>query len=43
VRDRLLDGRGDDVADAGIAALAATRDADAEDLAGARVVGDPES
>src|SRR3954468_4568864 len=43
VRDRLLD-RGDDgVADAGVAALRASADADAQDLARARVVGHAES
>src|SRR6476661_2814211 len=35
-----LDGGGDDVAHVGVAALVAALDADAEDLAGARVVGD---
>src|SRR3954462_9758657 len=39
LRVRLLDGGGDDVADARVAAARATHHADAEDLAGARVVG----
>ena len=42
VRGRLLDGGGDHVADPRVAAVRAALDADAEDLAGARVVGDPE-
>src|SRR3954469_7006244 len=40
LRVGLLDGRGDDVADERVAALRAALDADAEDLAGAGVVGD---
>src|SRR4051794_23706596 len=39
LRRRLLDRRGDHVTDAGVAALVAADDADAEDLAGAGVVG----
>src|SRR4051794_23753966 len=39
LRRRLLDRRGDDVTDAGIAALVPAHDADAEDLARAGVVG----
>src|SRR5262249_24891214 len=42
VRRRLLDGRRDDVPDAGVPAVRAALDAGAEDLAGARVVGDAE-
>ena len=42
VRRRLLDGRGDHVADPRVAAVRAALDADAEDLARARVVGDLE-
>src|SRR5215210_6813147 len=40
LRVGLLDGGGDDVADAGVAPARAALDADAEDLARARVVGD---
>src|SRR3954447_10360394 len=40
LRVRLLDGRRDDVAHARVAAAGAAHHADAEDLAGARVVGD---
>src|SRR5262249_31405339 len=40
LRVGLLDRRGDDVADAGVAPARAALDPDAEDLAGARVVGD---
>src|SRR5215217_3264287 len=40
LRVGLLDGRGDDVADARVAAAGAALDADAEDLARAGVVGD---
>ena len=43
VRRGGLDRGGDDVPDAGVAAVVAALDADAEDLAGARVVGDPEA
>src|SRR5690606_16508601 len=43
VGDRLLDGADDDVADAGVATAGAAADADAEDLAGAGVVGDAEA
>ena len=43
LRARLFDGRGDHVADAGVAAVRAALDADAEDLPGARVVGDFQS
>src|SRR4051794_12506758 len=43
VRDRLLDGGDDRVADAGIAALRPATDADAQDLAGAGVVGHAKS
>src|SRR3954447_3762663 len=43
VRDRLLDGRDDRVADAGVAALRAAADADAQDLARAGVVGHAKS
>src|SRR4051794_39013838 len=39
----LLDGRGDDVPHAGIAALVPADDADAQDLASARVVGDAQA
>src|SRR5262249_37543633 len=39
LRARLFDGRGDDVADAGVTAMGAALDADAEDLPRARVVG----
>src|SRR5829696_9553547 len=42
LRVRLLDGRGDDVPHARVAAAGAAHDADAEDLARARVVGDLE-
>src|SRR3954452_24891364 len=40
LRRGLLDGRGDDVPHAGVAALVPADDADAEDLSGAGVVGD---
>src|SRR4051794_17161739 len=43
LRVGLLHGRRDDVADAGVAPPRAALDADAEDLAGAGVVGDPEA
>src|SRR3954449_988076 len=43
VRDRLLDRRDDRVADAGVAALRPAADADAQDLAGAGVVGHAKS
>src|SRR3954449_1054174 len=43
VRDRLLDGGDDRVAHAGVAALRAAAHADAQDLAGARVVGHAKS
>src|SRR3954467_15044056 len=43
LRIGLLDGRRDDVADAGVAAARAALDADAQDLAGAGVVGDLEA
>src|SRR5829696_7244508 len=43
LRARLLDGRDDDVADAGVAPARAAAHADAQDLAGARVVGDLET
>ena len=43
LRVRLLDGRGDDVAHARVAAARAAHHADAEDLAGAGVVGDLEA
>src|SRR5918912_2160277 len=43
LRVGLLDGRRDDVADARVAAPRAALDADAQDLAGARVVGDLEA
>src|SRR3954453_18363460 len=43
VRDRLLAGRDDRVADAGVAALRAAADADAQDLARAGVVGHAKS
>src|SRR3954462_14959821 len=43
LRVRLLDGRRDDVAHARVAAAGAAHHADAEDLAGARVVGDLEA
>src|SRR3954454_1754980 len=43
VRDRLFDGGDDRVADAGIAALRPATDADAQDLAGAGVVGHAKS
>src|SRR3954466_3174549 len=43
VRDRLLDRRDDRVADAGIATLRPAADADAQDLAGAGVVGHAKS
>src|SRR5215207_9332347 len=43
LRGGLLDGRGDDVPDARVAAARAALDADAEDLAGAGVVGDLET
>src|SRR4029078_11518454 len=39
-RDGVLDGRHDDVADAGVAPRRAAEHADAQDLLGARVVGD---
>src|SRR3954471_5185371 len=42
-RDRVLDGGDDDVADAGVAPTRAAEHTDAEDLLGARVVGDLES
>src|SRR5215211_4938162 len=42
LRVRLLDGRGDDVPHARVAAAGAAHDADAQDLARARVVGDLE-
>src|SRR3954451_12780289 len=43
VRVGLLDGRGDDVADPRVAPARAALDADAQDLAGAGVVGDLEA
>src|SRR4029077_14895067 len=43
LRGRRLDGADDDVADPRVAAMVAANDADAEDLAGAGVVGDPEA
>src|SRR3954451_8807840 len=43
LRARLLDGRGDHVADPGVAPVRAALDADAEDLSRARVVRHPES
>src|SRR2546421_221340 len=43
LRRRALDRRCDDVAHARVAALRSTRDADAEQLTGARVVGDPKA
>src|SRR3954470_15998510 len=42
LRIALVDGRGDDVADAGVAPARAALDADAQDLARAGVVGDLE-
>src|SRR5690606_23845751 len=42
-RDRVLDGGDDGVADTGVATSGSTENADAENLLGTRVVGDPQS